>query len=269
MRRHRRERLGGRYAILTGFAKFRGCPFVPDSLKRLSSAQNPESGTISYSYDANGNVLVKGDARTATFISYDPLNRPLMKFYSDTTPIVTYCYDAPPPGDQTCAGSTQPGYIGRLTQSSNASATMQYTAFDDFGRVLSSQQQMVTASYVFGYTYDLAGNLLTATLPSNHVQSYTYDISQPLTVTETVPGNNTATTTTVASGVAYAAHGGMTSVTLGAQGGSALVEQTSYNPRLQTSAVTLGGLLNLSYDYGSSSGVNNGNVLTQTIGNLA
>lgn len=37
--------------------------FVYDSLKRLQSATNPESGTVSYSYDNNGNLLTKTDAR--------------------------------------------------------------------------------------------------------------------------------------------------------------------------------------------------------------
>jgi YD repeat-containing protein len=31
--------------------------FVYDSLKRLSSATNPQSGTVSYDYDGNGNLL--------------------------------------------------------------------------------------------------------------------------------------------------------------------------------------------------------------------
>jgi YD repeat-containing protein len=37
--------------------------FVYSSLKRLTSATNPESGTISYSYDNNGNLTSKVDVR--------------------------------------------------------------------------------------------------------------------------------------------------------------------------------------------------------------
>lgn len=37
--------------------------FVYDSLKRLTSATNPESGTITYQYDNNGNLTQKTDAR--------------------------------------------------------------------------------------------------------------------------------------------------------------------------------------------------------------
>ncbi len=55
--------------------------FVYDSLSRLASATNPETGTIGYSYDANGNVKTKttpapnsvpGSGQTVTMTySYD------------------------------------------------------------------------------------------------------------------------------------------------------------------------------------------------------
>lgn len=40
--------------------------FVYDSLKRLTSATNPESGTTSYLYDENGGLTSKTDARSIT-----------------------------------------------------------------------------------------------------------------------------------------------------------------------------------------------------------
>ncbi len=50
--------------------------FVYDSLKRLTSATNPESGATSYVYDPNGNLYTKTDARSITFTyTYDALNR--------------------------------------------------------------------------------------------------------------------------------------------------------------------------------------------------
>jgi YD repeat-containing protein len=63
-----------------GGASQRERTFAYDSLKRLSSATNPESGRVSYTYDANSNVMTKTDARgvvanvVASF-SYDNLNR--------------------------------------------------------------------------------------------------------------------------------------------------------------------------------------------------
>src|SRR5690606_4124080 len=50
--------------------------FSYSSLSRLPSATNPESGTISYSYDLNGNLTQKDDARgVRTSYVYDALNR--------------------------------------------------------------------------------------------------------------------------------------------------------------------------------------------------
>jgi RHS repeat-associated protein len=83
--------------------------FGYDSLSRLTSASNPESGTIQYSYDVNANLSTKtapspnqgstGTATVTTTYTYDTLNRLTSKSYNDTyngnlTPGVTYAYDA-------------------------------------------------------------------------------------------------------------------------------------------------------------------------------
>jgi len=58
--------------------------FVYDSLKRLTSVTNPESGTVTFGYDDNGNLTSKTDARNiTTTIAYDALNRPTSKTYSN------------------------------------------------------------------------------------------------------------------------------------------------------------------------------------------
>ena len=70
--------------------------FIYDSLKRLTSSQNPETGTTAllYTYDADGNVVTKKDARTPTVIyTYDNLNRMTGRAYSNGDPSVTYTYD--------------------------------------------------------------------------------------------------------------------------------------------------------------------------------
>ena len=80
--------------------------FTYDSLSRLRNASNPESGTVAYSYDANGNLTSKTDARGITTCygtwsgsscngaaGYDADNRLLMKTYSNGDPAVTYAYD--------------------------------------------------------------------------------------------------------------------------------------------------------------------------------
>lgn len=71
--------------------------FSYDSLSRLTSAANPESGTVLYSYDLNGNVISKTDARgVQTTMKYDTLNRLISKSYSDGTATATFYYDTAP-----------------------------------------------------------------------------------------------------------------------------------------------------------------------------
>jgi YD repeat-containing protein len=159
--------------------------FSYDSLSRLLTAFNPETGTVHYTYDANSNVWTKTDARSmTTTYSYDALNRLLSKTYSDATtsatPISCYQYDTssatPPQG-------IPPNWFGRLTNAwtMRASASCATTApstgfltkrsilaYDAMGRIRNEQQftkasQASGAIYAPAYTYDLAGNPLTST----------------------------------------------------------------------------------------------------------
>src|SRR6185312_3975921 len=81
--------------------------FTYDSLSRLLTANNPESGTITYSYDADGELLHKtspapnqtGTATQTVSYCYDELHRVTGKGYGGqscplTTPVVTYAYDS-------------------------------------------------------------------------------------------------------------------------------------------------------------------------------
>src|SRR5207248_1585162 len=98
--------------------------FFYDSLKRLVQAQNPESGTVNYTYDDSGNLssrkFTQSSQITVSMI-YDGMNRPTSKSYSGgsaTTPNVTYCYDgkALDPVALTCGSTaTVTGAVGRLT----------------------------------------------------------------------------------------------------------------------------------------------------------
>src|SRR5262249_54773351 len=78
-------------------ANWRTRTFVYDSLSRLLTATNPESGTITYKYDADTNctspnsyptlLVSKTDARgIRTCMQYDVLNRQTQKNYTDGTP---------------------------------------------------------------------------------------------------------------------------------------------------------------------------------------
>jgi YD repeat-containing protein len=100
----------------TNSAQWRARTFAYDGLSRLLTATNPESGTIFYTYDANGNVATKvapkpnqtGTATVTTTYGYDALNRLIQKSYDDGTPTANFYYDtAPAPwayGEQNTAG---------------------------------------------------------------------------------------------------------------------------------------------------------------------
>jgi YD repeat-containing protein len=75
--------------------------FGYDGLSRLTSASNPESGSISYTYYVDGPVQTKtaplpnqtGTATVTTTYTYDADHRLTQKAYSDTTPGVQFGFD--------------------------------------------------------------------------------------------------------------------------------------------------------------------------------
>jgi YD repeat-containing protein len=146
--------------------------FVYDSLSRLTSSTNPETGTIGYSYDSSGNLLTKTDARGVMITySYDTLDRLLSKSYSNDptgTPSACYQYDSGING----GGSN---LIGRLTSSwtqlgscpavaplTGAITRDSILAYDAMGRALIEQKCQWTncntgAPYITRTSYNLAG----------------------------------------------------------------------------------------------------------------
>src|SRR5947208_6383194 len=60
-----------------------GRTFTYSSLGRLTSAYNPETGTVSYTYDANGNMLTRVRGGVTSTYSYNELDQISGKTYSD------------------------------------------------------------------------------------------------------------------------------------------------------------------------------------------
>jgi len=245
--------------------------FTYDSLSRLTSAQNPETGTVTYDYDNNGNLWHRTDARgiTAT-LAYDALNRPTSKTYNDSpqTPTINYFYDA-----QTLPGgapSFSRGYsIGRLvavTYSGGSAGT--YRGYDELGRVIRQYQQTDSVNYLVEATYFANSSLNVVTYPSvpgasdRRTITYTNDTAGRLASL-----SSSATTYAPAasvSGIAYAPHNGLTTETYG----NSLVHAINYNSRLQPIEIKLGtsgsptSIVDLVYSYGTTN--NNGNVQSIT-----
>ncbi|MGH9583950.1 MAG: hypothetical protein ACRD4O_13550, partial [Bryobacteraceae bacterium] len=145
---------------------------------RLTQATNPESGTVSYAYDSQGNATSRTDARgVTTTYTYDALNRLTGKSYSNGTPAVSYAYD----------GS------GHLTSIQNGNSATNFTSFDTVGNITASSQVTAGQTYSFAYSYNLAGALTSETYPSGRVVSTAYDgAGRAATITGNLNGQITS-----------------------------------------------------------------------------
>ncbi len=224
------------------------------------SATNPESGLTQYTYDGNGNLHTRQDARsiTATW-SYDALNRQTSVSYSTGT-TKYFCYDGYVAVSSGCSGSAS--YLGPKTgEWSAASSTSSVT--DQLQRVISSTQTLVPAGTprTFSYAYNVDGTMSSETYPSNRVVAWQYDrASRPITA-----GLNSVGATDYAGNVSYAPQGAVQSLSLN----NGVAESWAFNNRLQPRSLTVGpasgsALLNRAWGYGTNNN-NNGNVLSQTI----
>ncbi len=248
--------------------------FTYSSLSRLLAATNPESGTISYQYDLNGNLTQKDDARgVRTNYVHDVLNRVTNRNYStpsgtpqnyQTTQNVVYNYKTTAPG------------LGNLTKVESSVSTTEYTSFDILGRVTGHKQTTDGEDYVTNYAYNLSGALVEQTYPSGRKVKNVLDNNGDLSMTQSArcldstPGTNATCTSQAglwnyAKNFTYNAAGAVTSMQLG----NNRWESTQFNSRLQPTQIGLGltpgatNLLKLDYSYGTTA--NNGNVVSQTI----
>lgn len=250
--------------------------FYYDSLSRLIRTRNPEidintslnlasdaltennsQWSLAFSYDPNGNLLTRTDARgTVTAYTYDALNRLTTRGYSGgtavATPTATYTYDA-----------TGVAYSkGRLTSVSSNVSTYNYTGYDALGRITGSQQITDGQPYSMNYTYDLSGNMTSQTYPTGRVVTQNFDGAGRLASINGLSSGGTPKT--YVNSIGYSAHGAAERMRLG----NGRWEHTNFNQRLQPIEIGVGtsatesSILKLNYDYGTS---NNGNLLRQVI----
>src|SRR6185312_13481251 len=219
--------------------------FTYDSLSRLLTATNPESGTISYSYDLDGNLLQKtspapnqtGTATQTVSYCYDEQHRVTGKGYGAqscplATPVATYAYDSGANG------------IGHLTSLTDQAGSASYI-YDPLGRMTSETRIIAGVSKQFSYEYNLDGSLSKLHYPSGRVITYTPD-SAGRTISA-VDGNGTqyvSSATYYANGAEYQRHQPV------------VFFSTTLNSRLQVAAVySNNGLpgpafINKTYNYG-------------------
>ena len=154
--------------------------FTYDSLSRLRIASNPENGIITYTYDDNGNLLTRTDARAVTInYGYDALNRNTTVDYSNTTivPDITRMYDGATNGK----GRLWQSYAGGTEAAGSVVDHQKIASYDELGRPLVLEQRFKLNSawspniYQTTRGYSLAGNVTSQTYPSGHTVAYAYD----------------------------------------------------------------------------------------------
>src|SRR6266568_3019584 len=222
--------------------------FNYDFLSRLTNATNPESGSITYTYDSDANcsapnsfaglLVSKLDARgIRTCMQYDALNRLIQKNYSDGTPTASFNFD------QTSAyGVTLANTTGRLSSESTASPnpTGAVFSYDQLGRVKINSQctpQNCGANTVFPvtYSYDLLGDMLTSTNGVDVTLTYAVDLAPRLTtLTSSLSDSNHPGT--LFSAAHFNAAGSILSVTLA----GSVAETRAYDARLRLASITDG-----------------------------
>jgi YD repeat-containing protein len=133
--------------------------FVYDSLKRMTSATNPESGTVSLTYDKSGNILTKTDARAiVTNVGYDALNRPISKSYTNdplSTPSVYFYYDNQtlPAGAPSLDRGYATGALVAITYGGSSGSAGTYLGYDALGRTIRQYQQTDSVNYLVEASY--------------------------------------------------------------------------------------------------------------------
>ena len=151
--------------------------FSYDSLSRVVTAANSETGSVGYAYLNSSGALCAGDptlpcSKTdargiSTSYAYDALNRVLSKTYSDGTPFSCYLYDSASANGAGRLAQEWTQAVSCPAQGTGAStgvfSVRSILGYDGMGRETGEQQctpgKCATASGPkLWYGYDLAGN---------------------------------------------------------------------------------------------------------------
>ncbi|HKG46248.1 MAG TPA: hypothetical protein VKB02_05950, partial [Pyrinomonadaceae bacterium] len=241
--------------------------FTYDSLSRLRTAVNPESGTVTYQYDDNANLIVKTDARgVSTHYAYDALDRVTRGWYngSSSTSQLTHNMPTLPSGvgatdevkfyyDSQSLPTGAPSYsrgsaVGRLVaQTYGSGSNGDYYGYDVLGRQTLKIQQTGAVNYQLSAGYILAGAVSSLTYPSGHTISNAFDQAGRLTVFSGNLGDGT--TRTYATGSVYSAVGSLLKEQFGTN--TPVYHKLHYNSRAQLCDVRAS---NLNDDWGGELG---------------
>ncbi len=211
-----------------------------DRAGRKTGMTDPDRGTESYSYDANGNLMRSVDARGSAgtvYAGYDGLDRLLWRNSSNspTNAYATFSYDSTANGNVGVGRLTSETFTGGPNNTLSGSYAY---AFDQRGQQINSTLTIGSSSYPVQKTYDDAGNTLTQTYPDGEVVTTGYTAQGWFAGLSTQQGSSN---TTLVSAVTYTSTGGAASLMTGASLGNGLYQYTAdydLNHRLTTSSLT-------------------------------
>ena len=219
--------------------------FTFDSLSRLITSTNPETGTICYGtwsasacaggYDADGNLLYKTDARGITSsYTYDALNRLTHTGFSDGSPQHIYNYD-----QSSYAGFNFTNPIGRLTfETVGSGNSTQLFSYDSMGNIntetLCTPSNCGTGAYSISSSHDLAGNMTDLTYPDGHHIQQSFSSAGRLLTSNLVDVSGAAASANYLQGINYFPDGSTSQVTLG----NGVVQTIGKNNRMQVQSIT-------------------------------
>jgi RHS repeat-associated protein len=251
-------------------AHWRTRTFTYDSLMRLLTSANPETGTITYKYDADTNcaspnsfltlLVSKTDARgTRTCAQYDALNRGTVLNYSNGDPTITTTYD-----QSACLSLSACQNIGQKTSMTDAAGSEAWAYQVDATNhrsVHANQRTTNSITKTSTYYMNLAGNVTQAVYPTGRVVNYTYDAaSRPVTATDGSSGITyatdfqTAPTGCLTGAVCYTPQGTFYALSIGQTSSFTGLNLThTYNNRLQPqefkASSTGGNAIDISYGF--------------------
>jgi RHS repeat-associated protein len=254
----------------TDSTQWRTRTFTYDSLSRLLTATNPESGTITYAYDADGELLQKtspapnqtGSATQTVSFCYDVLHRVTGRGYGAqscplATPVVSYAYDS---------GINAKG---KLTSLADQAGTGSYS-YDILGRLTTETRSLTGAnsaaiSKSLSYDYNLDGSLYKLHYPSGAAVTYA-----PGAAGLTLSAIDSGSGINYVTAASYGPDSGLTGFVSGNSGTFAgITNAYSYNKRLQpvnmSATAPSQTVFSIGYDFHvgngtPGSGTNNGNV---------
>lgn len=219
--------------------------FQYDALSRLTSATNPESGNILYTYDVNGNVATRvapqpnqmvPTVQTTTTYTYDALNRRLLvKHTNPSNANSAYAYDGTSisgcPGVAVPTISSPTNLIGRRSAMCSQQSASSFS-YDTMGRLATEERtdgylNPAPVTYKAGYQYYLDGSPETITYPSQNILTYVPGgAGRPLGVYDA--------SNTYVSRATYAPQGALAGMANGNTSSfSGIITTNTYNDRLQ------------------------------------